>query len=204
MDYTNAYYDVFISYRHNGGQQVAKRLHKWLSEDEGYSTFYDEESIREGRWDKTLIRRVKQCKDFILIVDRHIFDNICNPGYSSDEDWVRHELSEALKMGDDVINIIPLILPKAKIPSNLPSDISGISKWQWVKIKTQYDLQDSFKEIKERLHCKPTLIQREYLNPISIKRLNDEYRMQLIREFAANGLLSIIEMVGDTTKIIFK
>lgn len=105
MNHTDIYYDIFISYRHNGGQQVAKRLHKWLSEDEGYSTFYDEKSIREGRWDKTLIRRVKQCKDFILVVDRHIFDNICIPEYSSDEDWVRQELSEALKMGDDVINI---------------------------------------------------------------------------------------------------
>ena len=136
MMYNETYYDIFISYRHKGGKQVAKRLYKCLSEEEGYSTFYDDESLREGRWDKALLRHVKRCRDFLLIVDRHLFDRLFDTSYSIEEDWVRKELSEALKVGDEVINIIPIILPKAKLPSNLPKDISEVSRWQWVQIKT--------------------------------------------------------------------
>lgn len=95
-----------------------------------------------------MLRHVKRCKDFLLIVDRHIFDRIFDASYPIEDDWVRKELSEALKMGDDVINIILIILPKAKLPSNLPMDISDVCKWQWIEIKTQYDLQEKFKEIK--------------------------------------------------------
>ncbi len=129
MIYNETYYDIFISYRHKGGQHVARRLYKWLSE-EGYLTFFDDESLREGRWDKALFRHVKRCRDFLLIVDRHLFDRLFDTSYSIEEDWVRKELSEALKVGDEVINIIPIILPKAKLPSNLPKDISEVSSWQ--------------------------------------------------------------------------
>lgn len=34
MPIDETYYDIFISYRHKGGKQVASRLHKWLSEEE--------------------------------------------------------------------------------------------------------------------------------------------------------------------------
>ena len=70
------YFDIFISYRRNGGQQAAECIHKWLAKEEGYSVFYDKESLREGRWNQELYKQVRICKDFILIVDRHIFDRI--------------------------------------------------------------------------------------------------------------------------------
>ena len=204
MPIDETYYDIFISYRHKGGKQVASRLHKWLSEEEGDSTFYDDESLREGRWDKALLRHVKRCKDFLLIVDRHIFDRIFDASYPIEDDWVRKELSEALKMGDDVINIIPIILPKAKLPSNLPMDISDVCKWQWIEIKTQYDLQEKFKEIKNRLHCKPTQIQSEYVNPIIPNGINTKDLMRQVNEFAMNGVLAAFEMSPNGFKLTFK
>lgn len=204
MTYREVDYDIFISYRHKGGKQVARRLHKWLSEEEGYSTFYDDESLREGRWDKALLRHVKRCKDFLLIVDRHIFDGISDLSYSLEDDWVRKELSEALKMGDDVINIIPIILPKAKLLSDLPKDISEVCKWQWVEIKTQYDLQDKFKEIKGRLHSKPTQIQSEYVNPVIPNGINTKDLMRQVNEFAMSGVLAAFEMSPNGFKLTFK
>lgn len=203
VDY-NICYDIFISYRNKGGKQVARRLHKWLSEIEGYSTFYDDKCLREGRWDKALLRHVKRCKDFLLIVDRHIFDRIHDTTYSVEDDWLRKELSEALKMGDDVINIIPIILPKAKLPSNLPLDISEIHKWQWVDIKTQYDLWDKFKEIKQRLHSKPTQIQNEYINPIIPSAINTNDLMRQVNEFAMSGVLATFEISPNGYKLTFK
>lgn len=200
MIYGETYYDIFISYRHKGGKQVAKRLHKWLSEEEGYLTFFDDESLREGRWDKVLLKHVKRCKDFLLIVDKHIFDGIFDSHYSIEEDWVRKELSVALKQGDDVINIIPIILPKAKLPSNLPEDISEVCKWQWVQIKTQYDIYDMFKDIKQRLHSKPSQIKREYLNPI----ITPEEVMRQAKEYVMNDVLAAFEMTHEGFKFTFK
>ena len=200
MVYNDTYYDIFISYRHKGGKQVARRLHKWLSEEEGFSTFYDDESLREGRWDKALLKHVKRCRDFLLIVDRHIFDGLFDISYSIEEDWVRKELSEALKVGDDVINIIPIILPKAKLPSNLPKDISEVSRWQWVQIKTQYDLHEMFKDIKQRLHSKPSQIKSEYITPI----INTEEVMRQAREYVMNDVLAAFEMTHDGFKFTFK
>ena len=203
MAYDESYYDIFISYRHKGGKQVARRLYKWLSEEEGYSTFYDDESLREGRWDKALLKHVKRCKDFLLIVDKHIFDRINYSSYSLEDDWVRKELSEALKMGDDVINIIPIILPKARWLTNLPMDISAVRKWQWVEIKTQYDLHDKFKEIKGRLHSKPTQIQSEYVNPIIFNGINRDL-MRQVNDFAMSGVLAAFEMSPNGFKLTFK
>lgn len=203
MTYDESYFDIFISYRHKGGKQVARRLHKWLSEEEGYSTFYDEESLREGRWDKALLRHVKRCKDFLLIVDKHIFDRINHPSYSLEDDWVRKELSEALKVGDDVINIIPIILPKARLLPNLPMDISEVCKWQWVEIKTQYDLYDKFKEIKGRLLSKPTQIQGEYVNPITSNGINRDLK-RLVNDFVMSGVLAAFEMSPNGFKFTFK
>lgn len=204
MIYGETYDDIFISYRHKGGKQVARRLHKWLSEEEGYSAFFDDESLREGRWDKALLKHVKRCKDFLLIVDRHMFNKISDTSYSVEDDWVRKELSEALKMGDDIINIIPIILPKAKFPPNLPKDISEVYKWQWVQIKTQYDLQDKFKDIKQRLHSKPTQIKSEYVNPIIPNNINADDLMRQVKEYAMNGVLAAFEMSPNGFKLTFK
>lgn len=199
-----AYYDIFISYRHKGGKQIAKRLYKWLSEEEGYSVFYDDESLREGRWDKTLLMYVRRCKDFLLIVDRHIFDGIVDLSYSLENDWVRKELSEALKMGDDAINIIPIILPKAKLFSNLPMDISEVCKWQWIEIKTPYDFLERFKEIKNRLHSSPTQIRGEFVKPIIHDGINTKDLMRQVNELAMNGVLATFEMSPNGFKLKFK
>lgn len=192
----NDQYDIFISYRHNGGKQVARIIHKWLSE-EGYSTFFDDESLREGRWDKALLKHVKRCRDFLLIVDRHMFDGLSETTYSMEDDWVRKELSEALKVGDDIINIIPIILPKAKLPSNLPEDISEVCKWQWVKMKTQYDLLDMFEDIKERLLSKPTQVKSEYVNPIIPNHINLEEVMRQAEKFVTDRVLAAFEMTPN-------
>lgn len=203
----NEYYDIFISYRHRGGKQIAKRLFKWLSEEGGYSTFYDEASLRQGRWDKALIKHVKRCRDFLLIVDRHIFDCLSDASYSLEEDWVRKELSEALKSGEDMINIIPIILPKAKLPTVLPDDISEVVKWQWIEIKTAYDFQDRLKDIKCRLHSKPTHLQNEFINPIITIPNNQVNTNELIQKFidlATEGLLSNIEMTQSVSQTQIK
>ena len=66
-------YDVFISYRRDGGYETAKHLYDLLSR-EGYSVSFDIDTLRNGNFDTELLKRIDQCKDFILIVNSTAFD----------------------------------------------------------------------------------------------------------------------------------
>ena len=65
-------YDIFISYRRDGGFETAKHLNDLLCHD-GYSVSFDIDTLREGDFDKALLARIEQCVDFVLIVDKHCF-----------------------------------------------------------------------------------------------------------------------------------
>ena len=66
-------YDIFISYRRDGGYDTAKHLNDLLVRD-GYKVSFDIDTLRSGNFDTQLLERIDQCKDFILIVDQHAFD----------------------------------------------------------------------------------------------------------------------------------
>ncbi len=120
-----AKYDVFISYRREGGYDTAKHLYDLLTRD-GYRVSFDIDTLRNGDFDKSLLNRIDECKDFILIIDPHAFDRTLNPNFNPQNDWLRQELAYALKKKK---NIIPIFLNGViGFPSNLPSDIKGVSK----------------------------------------------------------------------------
>lgn len=65
-------------------------------------------------------------------------------------------------------------------------------------IKTQYDLQNKFKENKNSLHGRLTQIQSEYMNPIIPNGMNAKDLMRQIIEFLAmNGVLAAFEMTSN-------
>ena len=64
-------YDVFISYRRDGGFETAKHLFDLLTRD-GYKVSFDIDTLRSGDFDEQLYERIEFCKDFILIVDLHM------------------------------------------------------------------------------------------------------------------------------------
>lgn len=120
-----AKYDIFISYRREGGYDTAKHLYDLLSRD-GYRASFDIDTLRNGDFDKSLLHRIDECKDFILIVDAHAFDRTLDPKFNPQNDWLRQELAYALKKGK---NIIPIFLKGVNgFPANLPSDIIAVSK----------------------------------------------------------------------------
>ena len=59
-------YDIFISYRRDGGESTAKILRDKLTEL-GYSVFFDVESLRSGDFNKKLYSVIEECDDFLLI-----------------------------------------------------------------------------------------------------------------------------------------
>lgn len=115
-------YDVFISYRRDGGFDAANTLNDRLTGD-GYTVSFDIRTLREGDFDKALLADVEQCRDFILVVDKHCFDKTLDSNCNPEEDWVRIELAYALKLKK---NIIPVLLPGAKFPEGLPDDVKDV------------------------------------------------------------------------------
>ena len=94
-------YDIFISYRREGGFETAKLLADRLKAD-GYRVFLDIEALRTGKFNNQLYQVIESCKDFILILSKNSLDRCSNP-----EDWVRLEILHALKSKK---NIVPIIL----------------------------------------------------------------------------------------------
>lgn len=147
-------YDVFISYRREGGYDTAKHLNDLLVRD-GYKVSFDIDTLRSGDFDLQLLERIDQCNDFILIVDSHAFDRTLDPDFDPKNDWLRNELAYALKKQK---NIIPVFLAGVKgFPENLPPDIADVRKKNGPKYDRYY-FNDFYKTLKMRfLHKKSKL-----------------------------------------------
>ena len=108
---------VFISYRRDGGELGAQLIYEHLVRL-GYSVFYDIETMTAGQFDETLLTRIEEARDFVLILSKNALDRC-----ASEADWVRREIAHALKMNK---NIIPVMLRGFAFPEDLPKDIAPI------------------------------------------------------------------------------
>lgn len=144
-------YDIFISYRRDGGFETAKHLNDLLVRD-GYTVSFDIDTLREGDFDVTLLKRIDQCVDFILVVDKHTFDRTLDPNFDPKKDWLRTELAYALKLRK---NIIPLLLSGVDgFPSNLPEDITEVVTKNGPEYNKYY-FDEFYRRLKSFLHCVP-------------------------------------------------
>lgn len=144
-------YDVFISYRRDGGFNTAKQLSDLLMRD-GYRVSFDIDTLRSGDFDKQLYSRIDMCRDFILIVDEHAFDRTIKDKNPRKNDWVRCELAYALEKKK---NIIPIFLSGVEgFPEDLPQDISEVTMKNGLKYNQIY-FDAFYQELKNRfLHKK--------------------------------------------------
>lgn len=144
-------YDVFISYRRDGGSETAKHLRDLLVRD-GYSVCFDIDTLREGRFDEALLRRVDECTDFILVVDKRCFNRTVDGSCKPEDDWLRMELARALHMRK---NVVPVLLAGAVFPGNLPDDIKEV-KWHSGPTYSQEYFDQFYEKLKGYLHSKPS------------------------------------------------
>ncbi len=113
-------YDVFISYRRDGGAQTAKHLRDIL-DSKGYRVFYDIDSLKTGWFNTELLNVIEHCKDFIIILSPGALERCENA-----DDWVRQELACALRTKR---NVIPILADGFTFPKSLPADIDEI-RWR--------------------------------------------------------------------------
>ena len=75
-------YDVFLSYRRDGGETMAILLRDRLVL-KGYRVFLDVESLNPGSFNEQLLDVIENCNDFVLVCSKGSLDRCNKRG-----DWV--------------------------------------------------------------------------------------------------------------------
>lgn len=116
-------YDIFISYRRQGGYETARAVEASLSQ-RGYRVFLDVEGLRSGEFNKQLYQVIDQCKDVLVICSPHCLDRCVN-----EDDWVRAEIAHAIQTKK---SIIPIIINDFQFPEPeaLPEEIRSFPNYQ--------------------------------------------------------------------------
>lgn len=117
--------DVFVSYRREGGSELAQLVRKNLDE-RGYSVFVDVHDMPAGPFDQSLIDAIRNCKDVVVLLTPGSLDRCRNEG-----DWFRTEIATALACGR---NVVPLRTAGFQTPdrASLPHDIAALRTHQAV------------------------------------------------------------------------
>jgi len=143
-------FNIFISYRRKGGFDTAKLIYDRLRMD-GYSVSFDIDTLENGNFDNELEKRVKKCKDFLIVLSPGVFD-FSETNYDPKDDWVRREIACALKAEK---NIIPLMLDDFAYPRRLPADIKDITRKNAVDLNPKH-FEAAYEKLKQTfLSSKP-------------------------------------------------
>lgn len=126
-------YDIFISYRREGGESAAQTIYDRLTEI-GYHVFLDRESLNSGDFDTKIYSVIDQCKDFLLILSPGALDRCQNAN-----DWVRREAEYALLKNK---NIIPVMMKGFAFSEKLPSSMTPLASKNGVFLN--YEFFDAF------------------------------------------------------------
>lgn len=112
-------YDVFISYRRDGGGEFARSIKAGL-ELRGYSVFLDFDELKDGIFDDRILEAIEAAPVFLFILSSHSLDRCAEEG-----DWVRKEVEYAYSLGR---HIIPVNKDGAfdGLPDDLPPVLSEV------------------------------------------------------------------------------
>ena len=147
-DKKNERYDIFISYRRDGGYETAQLLYDSLKQL-GYRVSFDMETLRGGKFNEQLYSRIEQCSDVLAIMSK----NSLALRENREDDWFRLEIAHALKHGK---NIVPVFLRDFNFPDKktLPPDIAEIVDFNGV-VAAQEHYDSAVNKICEKFNAKP-------------------------------------------------
>lgn len=129
--FREAKYDVFISYRHDGGQYLALLIYDYLTKN-GKTVFWDNQSLKSGEYEQQIYDVMKECKDVLVILSPGSYERMQEEG-----DWVRKELLCAMKAKRKVL-LVPMenvkILDENEVKEKLPEELYGISRFHGIGV----------------------------------------------------------------------
>ena len=113
-------YDIFISYRREENRWLAYSLQSEL-ELNGFRVFLDTQDSHAGEdFPIELESCIKNCKDFILVLNKHTLDKCVDPA-----DWIYKEVCIAIA---NKKHIVPLTTEPFDWSIDVPEDIKSITK----------------------------------------------------------------------------
>lgn len=94
-------YDIFISYRRDGGAQYARILEIKLQQ-RGYNVFLDYDELTDGVFSDTIKTAIKESSIFMLVLSKESMYRCVN-----EDDWVRQEIALAIELKKHIVPINP-------------------------------------------------------------------------------------------------
>ena len=150
------HFDIFISYRREGGLELADSIYQRLI-NAGYSAFLDLEQLNSGKFNMKLIGVIEQCQDFILVLPPNALDRCAD-----EDDWVRQEVECAMKYKK---NIIPIMLRGFEWPAaeSLPESLRDLQNYNGISASDHNVFVENIERLKRNfLKSKPGLTWRRY------------------------------------------
>ena len=137
-------YDIFLSYRRDGGRDCARTIKLQLGNLGYKNVFYDYNSIRDGVFNTQILDAIYSCKDFLLLLTPNAMDRCVEKG-----DWVTREIRTAIKYN---CKIIPISLGDTfDWPTDFPLDMNRIKSIQRHKLLVDEYFEDSIIRLSKRL-----------------------------------------------------
>ena len=127
-------YDIFISYRREGGAQYARTIQQAL--EKYYHVFLDYDELKDGVFNQRIIDAISESPVFLLILSKGALDRCVD-----ETDWVRQEILHAMKCG---CHIVPVTIVDDKFegfPSNIPEVLQravGCHQFSELQMKTLF------------------------------------------------------------------
>ncbi len=134
----NDHYDVFISYRREGGQNHARTIQQAL--EKKYRVFLDFDELNDGVLDQRIKDAISHSSVFLLLLTKGALDRCSN-----EDDWVRKEILYASECS---CHIVPVTIddPFDGYPSDLPKEIQDIvGAHQFSELQTRKLFKPSMK-----------------------------------------------------------
>ena len=94
-------YDIFISYRRDGGAQYARILQLMLIQ-RGYKVFLDYDELTDGVFSDKIRAAIKDAPVFMLVLSGGAMQRCVNEG-----DWVREEITLAVQQQKHIVPVNP-------------------------------------------------------------------------------------------------
>ena len=134
-------YDIFISYRRDGGKEWARMLSLEL-ERLGYSVFLDFDELKDGIFDKRIMNAIESAPIFMIVLSPHSLDRCVN-----EDDWVRREIEYAISHSRHFVPVNP-DCTFTGFPEDLPDGLkNGLGLHQFSEIM----MGQLFKESVEKM-----------------------------------------------------
>ena len=127
-------YSVYIIYRReNGGMEMATMLQRELKRQYAISAFLDISDLEDGRFDKQLEDKIKNCDKVILVLPANAMERC-----GEKNDWVRTEIEWAERYGKTIIPVYKKGDLSWRDKDKLPESLHGLGYYNGVEYSDFY------------------------------------------------------------------